>query len=180
MKRKVIAFYEDKRGEQIVNFGPHALALASVADRLGVQGRWALKAIEGNPKNGATKAIAAAAVLAETQPFVLLLLDEDRVRHQLNLPSNTPEVAVMTALGTLCPQVGIGLLLRNTEDLVQQAASALGVAAPSVKDRHQRDALLNRLADDHPQARQQLLDALPSWKHWVDLLETAARRAGYP
>ena len=180
MKRKVIAVYEDSRGEQIVNFGPHALALASVADRLGVQGRWVLKAIEGNPKNGATKAIAAAAVLAETQPFVLLLLDEDRIRHQLNLANNTPEAAVLATLGTLCPQVVIGLLHRNTEDLVQQAATALGVPAPSGKDRHQSDALINRLADAHPQAREQLLDGLPSWKQWVDLLETAARRAGYP
>lgn len=180
MKRKVIALYEDSRGEQIVNFGPHSLALASVADRLGVPGRWALKGIEGNPKSGATKAIAAAAVLAETHPFVLLLLDEDRVREQLSLSGQTPEADVLATLASRCPRVRSCLLYRNTEELVQQAAGALGVAAPAVKDRHHRDALLNRLADSHRHARERLLDVLPSWKQWVDLLEAAARQAGFP
>ena len=52
---KATVFYEDAPGVAVTNFGPHLLALACVADRMGVD-RYTLRAYtEGIPMKGDSK-----------------------------------------------------------------------------------------------------------------------------
>lgn len=181
MKSKVIAMYEDSPGEQVANFGPHSLALATLADRLSVT-RWHLKPIQGMPMKGATKALERAQALAGVKATVLLLLDEDRIRDQLQLPGDAPDAVVRARLTELCPGIVIVLLVRNVEDLVAQASRALHRPVPETKPTPaERDAVLNALADSPNRTeRAQVTTALRSWGQWIDELEAAARTAGFP
>lgn len=181
MKSKVIAIYEDSPGEQVVNFGPHSLALATVGDRLNVT-RWHLRPIQGMPMKGAPKALERAQAFAGVKATVLLLLDEDRIRDQLQLAGDATDAVVRARLTALCPGIVVMLLVRNVEDLVAEASRALHRPMPETKPTPaERDAVLNALADSpNPSARAQVTTVLPSWGQWIAELEAAARASGFP
>lgn len=173
--RRVRCFYEDDPGEQVRNFGPHALALETLADRSGID-RWTLQArVEGIPKKGLTKVLKAVS-LEEPHPHlaVLALLDEDRVRTGLGLDAASPPAAVVSALSTRALGVVFVLLIKNIEDLVLAAARATGVEPPTGKPGPRvRDRVLNNAASAGPAVRAQVATALPSWNDWLKAVEAA-------
>jgi hypothetical protein len=173
--KRVLCFYEDDPGEQVRNFGPHALALETVADRTR-QERWSLQQrVEGIPKKGISKLLKAVSLeQPHAQLAVLALVDEDRIRTELGLPPTEEQAVVQSALESRAPGVRFVLLIKNVDDLVRAAAVAAGRAAPTGKPTpRERDRILNQAASAGPGVRAQIASALPSWDTWLKAVEAA-------
>jgi hypothetical protein len=173
--KRVLCFYEDDPGEQVRNFGPHALTLETVADRTS-QHRWTLQQrIEGIPKKGVSKLLKAVSLeQPHAQLAVLALVDEDRIRTELGLPPTEEQAVVQSALESRGLGVRFVLLIKNVEDLVRVAAVATGRPPPAGKPTpSERDRILNHAASAPPPVRAQIALALPSWDSWLKAVEAA-------
>jgi hypothetical protein len=173
--RRVRCFYEDDPGEQVKNFGPHALTLATIADRTGTP-QWTLASqVEAVPKKGVAKLLKAVAL---EQPHdglrVLALVDDDRIRTQLGLAADATDEVVMARLSAEVPGVTFVRLVRNVDDLVRHTSVALGLSAPTGKSTpRERDRVLNAAAAGARSVRDVVTGSMPSWASWVSAVEVA-------
>jgi hypothetical protein len=179
--RIAVVLYEDSRGRQPRDFGPHSLALACVADDLGVDsGLWHLKAsFPALPKNGNAELLKAlereANDLRAGGTEIVAVIDDDRIRDPLRLPPAACKRAVLDqVLAKRSTPVDVILLERNVEDLVELAAQVLGLAGAPRKSRNVRDAMLMRLARPERQSdRSRLRRQMPSFDRLISVLVRA-------
>lgn len=157
----ITCFYEDDPGVQLANFGPHQLALATIADRVGID-RWTLRnRFNPVPKKGVTKLLAAASLL-ERGSFALV--DDARIRTEIGLQQSDSAAKVLAELKRRAPLTDFVLLGRNIDDLVRAAAVSLSRHVSAGKlELTERDAVLNAAADATPETRAKIVGAIPSW-----------------
>lgn len=180
-----IVLWEDARGP-INEFGPHALALACLGDRVRSD-HWELRSrIRGIPKKGASKLVAAYRndhdLLAPAGEALIAVLDHDRAGEQLGLATASCKTAILSKIreGTSPTHRGrVVLLESNVETVVRAAAKELRshqrlvVAACDRKDINARDQILLAAAAPECPLRAKILASVPSFERLVDLLERA-------
>jgi hypothetical protein len=179
-RRLITVLYEDKLfGGNPPEYGPHALALACVADRIGCD-RWGLtQRVRPVPKGGASKLRAAlrdeGTLLAKTGPLVAMF-DSDRIRDCYSLQPND---CVPTVLATIRDEATgdpvIVLLDQNMEDVIRLCCVVLNMDEPADKPRPQeRDRILHKMAAScNVEDRKKLLAAVPTFERLVGAIEKA-------
>ena len=179
--------WEDSRGVT-KDFGPHALALACVADEFRID-RWALRDwVLGIPKNGAHKLLTAfrrdAIELSRRGESVIAVLDHDRAGELVGLDSTACRSSILERINAetegACNR-HLVLLEANVETLVT-VAGTVTEALPTLiqracfhKDINARDRILHRAAEPHFHDRRRILDELRSLRRLVDLLTRLLR-----
>jgi hypothetical protein len=181
-----LVLYEDNRGQRPrEGFGPHALALACVADDTGVD-RWDLRAaLVDNVRNNREAVLRSvreqAEALSGSAARIVVLLDHDGVRRGkgVELPAGACKTAVLEAVQALWAgsrHLIVVLLEENVEDLVWHAARALGkpLERPISHSPNVRDPPLQAAAA-HPDraVRDRIRQGLPSFDRLVRRLVEA-------
>ncbi len=169
----VSVFYEDQRGHQVRDFGPHALLVQCLADRTGrspnrIEGLVAAIPTKGNSK--LLSQLSGPGHRALDRGPVYAVFDDDRVRDLVRLP---PAACKSEVLAQVRRQAGadidIVLLQANVETLVRACFDALNEPAPDSLHSHPvRDRILNRMAwTGSPDQRRRMLEACPSFERLV-------------
>lgn len=184
---QVAILYEDRLADQkIKSYGPHALVLACLADRLGCSPHAHDLKTRFNPlaRKGVDKIIADCRrpIFGDHYLQVIAVCDSDRLHEHLGLGSGACKDAIRQALRSGCPfreRLVPVLLERNIETVVDAALTVLGEPPRDLKKKPtplQRDLILNRMAfGAEPARRRELLVAVPSLAYLVRRLESYVR-----
>jgi hypothetical protein len=187
--RQATILYEDQAVEgEVTNYGPHALVLQLLCDRLGEGSginRWALKKfINGVPKKGASKLREECRLdrprFGRDGRRVFAVYDADKICHQLKLPPQACKRQIIDVLrgeSSLGDQLIIVLLEMNIETVIE-AVCDCDPTIPA-KDREDaivrkqlnaRDRLLHRAASASRSLRRDVLGKVPSLAYMIDKL----------
>lgn len=180
--RPVTVLYEDQRGTEVREFGPHALLTAIVADGLGVDIGNLKNVLRAIPKKGVSKVLSEVKLnhsrLTQDGRWLVVLIDDDRVREHLGLQSHTSEALVVQAIlaaANAPTRVAVVLIVRNTESVVNAAAACMGLAAPVQKGIAERDAVLGAAAfRGGPQVLHCIRESVPSFADACDRVTVAS------
>jgi hypothetical protein len=127
MSGRVVAtlLYEDQRGPTS-QFGLHRLVTALVHDRVNGQRHLLEQALDGRPMKGDHKVIDSARYdidkICSDGRWCIAVLDDDRVRRTLNLPSTATAAEVVDEIRRPCvvpDRLRVVLLDRNVESVLR-------------------------------------------------------------
>lgn len=173
---KATVFYEDAPGVAVTNFGPHLLALACVADRMGVERYLLRHYADAVPMKGDSKLRAVLKGIAGRH--TIALFDSDHVRDLYGLEKGATTLEVIAAIkAETGSEVEVILLERNAEDLIRHCHVAMQEALPSGKPTpEERDRVLHRMAARAPSDRERLRQLCPSFALLADTLQKMIER----
>jgi hypothetical protein len=181
---RIIILYEDSNGAgEVRDYAPNRLLLSCIADRLSLPLADLARLIEPRPRKSNTKVLADlehAEDITQGQCALVLVLDSDRIREPLGLPSGaSPEEVIrgLQARSTDPLRTHPTLLDRNLESLI----AAVGACDPSLarerleralrKDRLARDMVLRAAASAaNRHVRECVLRSVPSFGKLVRLV----------
>lgn len=134
MSAAAVILYEDASGPR-KGFGPHELVLRCVADdyvapqAFGSSRHYTLsRRLDGRPMKGVDKVLNGCENIeriVDGGQRLFILVDNDRIRRHVRLPSAASSEEVQAAIRALCPlpnQLHITLLEDNAESLIKAAA----------------------------------------------------------
>lgn len=165
--------YEDNAGAQPQNFGPHALLLACLADRVGRPVRSLKGQVVGVPKKGNGNVKRAlerdAEDLANRGPL-FAVFDDDQVRRCYGLEKDACRPAVLAAIkGDPPKSVEVILIEENIESLIAACRQVLGRLPSSQKPKPaERDEILQEVARGSRDRRHAVLQRCPTFTRLVE------------
>ncbi len=153
--------YEDEYGAEPKDYGPHKLLLACVSDKIGIERHVLSKYIVAIPKKGngnLKKTLNQDAKRLLNNGPVFVVFDEDCVRDCYGLTTTACKKKVLEEIQKhSSSEIGIVLLIKNTEDLLQVCLNALKEACLTVKPTpDKRDKIFNKVAAASPDIRAQI------------------------